>query len=294
MRSVLGGEIFNLLPSSYNPDLAEAVVRFAYRRRNTYDMILISGDLATTGTNADLQVAREFTNSKSVNAYLNSGSKPSLQGCSRPIFAMPGNHDRYRDNKGRPGSVHFDLVFPEIWGSDHRNFNQTVLAKGILGDRLALVAVDFCLRTANDASAPRHFNRLGQGKAYEDLVDELMNRTSVLRSKYENLIVAWIMHFPPVALPQRSLELQERERVQNAAIDAGIPVILAGHIHESRTERIHDTRIWCAGSGTSVEAKGIGNSIHLIDFIIDKGTLKSVDKVDYVWSQVRGDFVLHN
>src|SRR5947209_20602223 len=50
----------HLGPSSHDPDLAEAAARFLYRQPNRFDLVLVTGDLATTGHPADLAVAAEY------------------------------------------------------------------------------------------------------------------------------------------------------------------------------------------------------------------------------------------
>src|SRR5262245_15044821 len=63
-----------------------------------FDVLLVSGDLASTGYAADLQAADEYLHSPAARGYLNAKGKPTLQTTRKPIVFLPGNHDRFGPN----------------------------------------------------------------------------------------------------------------------------------------------------------------------------------------------------
>src|SRR4051812_35529063 len=49
------------LTSSYSPDILEALIELVYDEGDQLDVVLLSGDLATTGKENDLQKARSWS-----------------------------------------------------------------------------------------------------------------------------------------------------------------------------------------------------------------------------------------
>lgn len=282
LRKLFGRSL--VFPASYDPDLAEAVAEFAYARRDIYDLILLTGDIATTGLDDDLAPAFEFVDKAAVQYWLTADRKPSLQGTGRQVFLLPGNHDRYDDNIATAGGLRFDVMFQRYWRTTNQRVQRIVIRKKSDGQRLALIAADFSLARSRDAQSPTRLNRYGQGRAYASRVNQLVNVTNQTRKEYKNVVVIWVMHFPPLPAEKQALNLIDHSNVQNAAINCNVPLIVAGHVHRPGIDSFGGVHVWSAGSATSVDT-GHGNWVHILDFEITNGSLKSFTRTDYHWDQ---------
>ena len=205
---------------------------------------------------------------------------------------MPGNHDRFRNNNGECGSRTFDLIFGNYWGLSDPQIYTAVLRQT---DKppLAIVAADFSLRADSDASHPARWMRYGQGYAYTDLVERLVNKTIELRNRISGIGIIWAIHFPPSKECSGFcgyLELRFHDRVVEAANSSKIKTILAGHVHDRRTIRLGELDIICSGSGC-VFAEAHGNWLHSLEIDIEDGIAKVTKKIDYRWVEAMGDFV---
>src|SRR5580704_7639784 len=86
------------LVSSQDPDLVKAFFVFASTMPPDdidYDILVLSGDLATTGQWADLQVARAFIEGVAAGGAPPTFDLPSLDGHPGTVKLIPGNHDRF-------------------------------------------------------------------------------------------------------------------------------------------------------------------------------------------------------
>jgi 3',5'-cyclic AMP phosphodiesterase CpdA len=108
------------LPESHCPDLARQVARKAFQLRRQIDLMVISGDLATTGLDEDLKIAQGYINTPAQRQYLTENGTATLNFSRARIFLMPGNHDRFDDLRATAGGTNFNTVFLGLWGlSDH-------------------------------------------------------------------------------------------------------------------------------------------------------------------------------
>jgi hypothetical protein len=272
-------------------DIAEAVAREAFYRRNDLDGILITGDLATTGLPEDLHPANEYLEARAQVGWLSSNMRPTLAGCGLPIFILPGNHDRYRDLWGRAGGTSFDDVFSRRW-SVGQGVDCFSIRKGAAG--LSIIAGDFTLQRSGDCNcAGGHW---GQGRAYAKLVDLMVRKTEEARTDFPNTAVIWALHFPPV-FPggRRELELLEGANVLQGSRAAGVKHLLCGHQHALERFRIveeaGDLEVWCAGSAAQVKPSR-RNWVHFLKFDISDGEVTRLSSEDHHWDGSRGSFVL--
>jgi hypothetical protein len=175
---------YTLRPGSYRQNLAEGVASFVYERRNEIDLLLITGDLGTTGMAEDLTVAHNFIFHPAENTYLYYAPEtllvllPTLQGAKRGIMFFAGNHDRYADNKGTPNCANFESVFGDQLST--RRDPEIAILTGDGGEEIAFIAADFCLRSVQHA-APGALSHYGQGMAYDSVVSDIVKKTRLVR-----------------------------------------------------------------------------------------------------------------
>jgi hypothetical protein len=98
-------------PASYVPDIVSGVAQFCFERAFVVDGILLTGDLATTGMMIDIGVASSFIKEPAQSGFVTEKLFPTLKASNLPIFIVPGNHDKYLDNRGAPNCKNFELTF---------------------------------------------------------------------------------------------------------------------------------------------------------------------------------------
>lgn len=274
-------------PSSFDPDLAEAVARIAFDRKHQYDVILISGDLATTGLEDDLSSAYDFVSSNVVTGWMNSKRKPTLFAAERDVMLLPGNHDRYADNLGEPGGDLFSEVFKKYWPLS--DYIHHVIIRKKDADSLAFVFADFTLKYTTEAT--NSIWRYGQGRVTKERITALVDRTSNLRSENPHIAVVWVMHFlPEFGGTDHMLSLINSNLLLNEAQECGIQVILAGHTHKARHYKLDSIKIFCSGTATSI-GEDEENSLHFLEFDVNGNQIISFESSDYYWDQTKGNFV---
>jgi 3',5'-cyclic AMP phosphodiesterase CpdA len=227
-------------PASFAPDLAETAARIIYERQNEYDLIVVTGDLATTGHVEYLKTARLYTSGNAVSGYLTSSGDSALVTGNKRKVLLPGNHDRFRDLFGSSACPHFDLVFDSEWSPP--------IAKRVLekdGTHLAVIAADFCLHQDADAEPVVLANRLGRGRVYDDVLGELQKQTQELRSKYKEVAIVWAVHFPPTASCPAVFKLLRSNLLEDAAKENSIQLFLAGHLHRNWSTERRTRRPYC-------------------------------------------------
>lgn len=279
---------FDNFPTGHSEEIAELAARFLYAQRRRIDLIAITGDLATTGRLEFLRAAHSFTNSIPQRKYINDRGEPTLKGSSDCMLLMPGNHDRYRDNKGNAGSNNFEFVYegPEDWPAGQGQ----VLHRVIENDtgRLAIVAADFCLRQNSDAGHIVRINRWGRGKAYADTIARLISRTTDIRNRFSPVGVVWAVHFPPSEDTPSHYRLNDAHLLIEAAEKSGINLLLAGHLHESLVRKVgKDIHVLCAGSLSSL---GDRYWIHFLELEVAGDSVAHCIRADYAWDDDAQDY----
>lgn len=253
------------LTSSHDASVAEKLALYARElvENRLIDAIVLSGDLATTGSSRDLQAAAAFV-------------RKDLGECGVPVVLIPGNHDRMAVPTHKPGGTGFDGVFASAWGVGQTARILSVLEKTVGGrSRLALVGADFTLRHAADATA-RLGGAFGQGRVHATTLRQLVSLTEALRQLDPAMAVLWVVHFPPGFRDVApALSLINDDSLIEAAEQQGVAAILAGHTHECRDYDISfgaaPVRVLCAGTATQYHAPG-GNFVHLVEIHVAAGS----------------------
>ena len=268
--------------SSYRPVVAEAVARLARRRRINIDLIVCSGDLATTGQYLDLDSAkRYFCEDPRWQRPESIGTPPTLLGLGRPTLLMPGNHDRYQNGLGKSGGEYFDEAFKDHWPKGSR-VHYKVVQKG--NQKLAVIAADFCLKIDKHADGnPKKLKRLGQGKCYPEVLSELQKQTIELIKLHPGLVVIWSIHFPIKGKTGSNMKLIDAHKIENLAVELGIKIILSGHMHKVDCVEISGGLQLQAGTCCAVDFEG-GHYVHEVDITIDGKSINKVSISDSKWN----------
>jgi len=276
--------------SSHNRQMLQGLARLAHREAGSLDGVVVTGDIATTGSWPDLGAADDFLHtahapSKPFHTPLGEPTLNNARGVN--VYFIPGNHDRYQGQRLFPANTAFDLKFQNTWKGGQSACEVDVLRKG--GVALGLIGADLSLRDAAHVMPHNPFQIWGAGRVYPDVVTELERLTNGLRKEYgEAVAVVWLVHFPPKFRKQSpGLDLIDEDELVRAADFCGVKVILAGHTHsECRYTPGSLTEVLCAGTATehrpprSQEPR----SVHLLDFDVDAGGGCVVTKTSLEWS----------
>jgi 3',5'-cyclic AMP phosphodiesterase CpdA len=200
----------------------------------------------------------------------------------RPIYVVPGNHDRYANNYAVTNSRTFDLTF----GSYLHNFDGYVghWVRRKRDKYIGFVFADFTLRAKSDASSMLHV--FGQGRVYEDVLADLKARTFKLKADYPDIALNWLVHFAPYECGS-FLKLIDWENIVSAAAAAGVTTTLCGHTHEQFKIQGGKHTIYCAGSAGCADSE-MNSTVHILRFDID--TTVSVRRENYKWNSRELEF----
>lgn len=236
-------------PSGFNPHVAQNLLHSLHQRLPALDAILVTGDLATTGEQADLRIAADYFGGKSFLWWqAGEGSVPSLLGQDTVLVTLPGNHDRYDGLYKQPISRQYEQTIGSYWDFDQQTADSHWLPTEETGRvrftildkeeaRLAIVCADFSLDTAHAGEVQEgHF---GQGRVAPLILQELITTTKQLKEEADELglqsAVIWAVHFPPKSpLNDETLALIDEDQLVDAANACGVLLVLAGHTHETR------------------------------------------------------------
>lgn len=317
--------------SSYDPKALHALAEFIYENAKRkldadgkeiteegdgkLDAVIITGDLATTGSVDDVEMVEKFLSAefdprvphRSVEGDYR---RATLSAVTIPILCLPGNHDRfvptldlYRHKYPiffAPGGTEFDL---QIANYSHASVRDPVLLTGDLsqGQRLkvAVLGADLTLRHFGEHEG--FYGWLAQGKAHDDTCRSLVAATRWLRkqkSEGDILCVLWAIHFPPAfpGVRRHSRLLDERKFIE-AANRAGVDAVLAGHTHQQATYRrpAMSFKVFCCGTTAQHEPRASvggrdeqdpakGNLFQIITITADSGGRVELSAKDYRYS----------
>lgn len=271
--------------SSYNPEVLAALAEFIYENARAkldetgnkimeegegkLDAVVLTGDLATTGSLDDIDRVAKFLAAASSPKCRHRSDESDYRGATLsavnvPIVFLPGNHDRFIATRNLhknkypiffyPGGTHFDREL-----RDYRTYpvQELEISTAISKDRrlrVVILAVDFTLE--NFADHEGFYGWLAQGKAYSDERRQLTSRTRQLnkqRREDEVLCVLWAMHYPPgFPYPKYGRLLGERQVIREAT-EVGVSAILAGHTHQQMTYRNPSAAFWIFCCGTTAQ-----------------------------------------
>jgi len=286
--------------SSYDPEILEALAEFIYQNARSkldengdsivedgedkLDAVVLTGDLATTGTSDDIERVSKFLRARSSSKCPHKSDESDYRGATLsavklPILCLPGNHDRFIPTRDR-----YKKIYPKFYEPGGTNFDRQLFDYGhqpvqgievpaTLSNkkklRVVILGADFSLETFDDHEGL--YGWLAQGKAYSDKRRELALQTEKLRNERKDnevLCVLWAMHFPPgfPRYPDHGRLLRE-EKVIGHANRTGVRAILAGHTHEQITYRNPGSAFWvfCCGTTTQHEPQSMSQGLYSPD-----------------------------
>ncbi len=252
--------------SSQGTISVDAFAAFAYANRAGFDVLVVSGDLATTGGSKNLRTALAFLDRPVVSGYLDARGQPTLQATAKPIVLIPGNHDRFAPFHF-PGGTHFDRVFATYWGAGQGAQALWVRQRG--GETLVLLGVDLSLRRHDMGSHPLGF--LGRGRAYRKRLGQLCFLTRQTRSQYHGCAVLWVIHFEP-DVQNPLVQLLDERHLSAALQQDPADAILCGHTHDSNPGKTFaGVPVFVCGT-TTQHASIHGNTLHALDVTVQSGS----------------------
>jgi 3',5'-cyclic AMP phosphodiesterase CpdA len=282
--------------SSHRAAPLEDLLRLINDKRNGIDMIFCTGDLSTTGKALDLRAAHEYFE-HGIHEFgpFDIPIYASFIKSKKSVLLMPGNHDRYA-SLGQPGSAAFQTEFRDHWQT--RNLEDVDFKSARKGDeRVAVVAADFSLRTSKDAKRVGKFTKqltsMGQGRCYDAVVTNLKALTKHVRENYPGAAVVWAIHYPIYEPKDKKLDLLDKEKIQIAAKEMNVTIVLGGHIHQSALVDCANVKNIIAGSCSAVDIDDdAAHEAHIINFEVDGGKITFASREDLVFD--RGMFVKVN
>lgn len=251
------------LLASHDPDMLQALAVFAWENSEEYDVILITGDLATIGSEQDLRTAYRFVNCSSTKRTLMYDIDPTLGFLhSRKMAILPGNHDRFHNRPlFLPGNTDFDCIFQKYWKAGQGV--QTLWVKTKDNCTLALIGADFTI-AKNSATKLLPLMHLGCGCIYPQRLDKLILETRHAKEIYPNCTVLWAIHFMPCSTNDE-LQLFDDKLLIDAVEKEYVPAILCGHTHISHYFALSEkTNVYVCGTSTQYSSSS-GNYLHYLD-----------------------------
>lgn len=274
-------------------------VREAYAIRDRLHAVVITGDLAHSGAEADLKNARRFIFSENSSSALPIHLGPheiesSFASLQKPIIFLPGNHDRYCwKNKKKleldvAPSRHFDTIFDWTPSIDYLPNPEN--------PELAIITADFSLNSTDDAfhRIQKQLAALGQGRVYQDRLDSLVQMTEEAKSR--SVAVIWAIHFPPeyphqdikgsfLELLEVDSQLEKRPQLARTATAAGVKFILCGHRHRLTSYQPYsDTSVTvkCTGTACCV-GKDDHTAVNLLGVQVQNGSVAHITEETWTW-----------
>jgi predicted phosphodiesterase len=289
------------LPNTFCPQKAVLLASAIEDIKNDIHAILITGDLATTGMQPDLDSAKNWIAGSASHKYVphqfgGSSTVTCLGDLAGTLILMPGNHDRYQGAANDPGSAVFENVFGTHWDLGRGNVMQPVNPRIRRADvrseneALIILCADFSLIQKIDATDSL-VSYMGQGKAYKNIVDALVAETRTCRETDQNACIVWATHFPPQFKHDTvnvgpELALINDDVLLDAASKESIKIIFSGHTHVSSVYRaFRDVYVVCAGTPTSYGRNEIQHSFNAVVLTTARNKLATVSVMRYLWDK---------
>lgn len=292
---------------SHNPNAVAAFARFAFANRQSFDSLVITGDLATTGNARDLRAAYRLCAAAPAHqgVYLTSTGRPTLNQWAQAgrLDILPGNHDRYRSrvNFCRPGGTRFDAIFDPRQGRAFWSAGQGV-APGVAIRRgnavVHIVKADFTLHRGDNGLY--HYwlpGWLGEGRVYRAVLDKLIDTTDQIRIQIRQSggfpITLWAIHFDPSST-DATLQLLDWRLFADAADAVPVTAVLCGHTHETKIKPLSakTTAFVCGTTSQAAAARGVPGiwdcQVIEVDASEGDGSLKAIRAEWYRYN--RGHF----
>lgn len=263
LRRIMGQQInavIQLLSDHHSPDKLTLLSNFLFANASSFHAMVITGDLADSGLPADLAGARALV-------YEGGGGEPIKLGSLtrgwvdehgvKPIVLLPGNHDRFRGARRKPGGTDFDSAFGGLWDPllDHPRISKPYYLNDRNGDGtgLVFVSVDLCLQAADeDAGLLGH---LGQGRMLPEIAAYLPAVLEGIATKGategRRYCVVLCLHFDP-SCTNPFLQIVQCSELDQLIASAGkkrqLSLILCGHTHSGKRELIGNVPLLVSGA----------------------------------------------
>lgn len=311
-RKLRGGLAEVTYPSTYNSDVAFSLLPEIEEQLKSCDALIVTGDLATTGSDTDLSIARAYFSGRlSHDENPLAAPLPALDSIADCVLlALPGNHDRYAGTALLPDSRRFESYFGSTWdfstldssrGSTYdlislqgdSRVKLCLLRKENARQALAMISADFSLDYWLEGDG--NFGWVGKGRVVKQILYDLEETTRKIKHEMAEsgagAAALWAIHFPP-CFPNidENLQLIGGEELVDSAAALGIKLILAGHTHTPLKYDPHGSvRVLCGGTTT-----GIGYEDHhfysLIDIEVD-GEITDIRVILRRWDRFDEEFV---
>jgi len=310
--------------SSYDPSVLKLLSHFIYDHakekirndevlreegKEKIDAVLLSGDLATTGTVRDMERVNEFLWSEAHQRYPyeNLNHEATLSAVASPIWFLPGNHDRFIPSSGwtrilgvplprffDPGATNFDERLADFQTEPAQELGAVPdWHEGPTPFRVVVLAADFSLKKLGDHDGD--YGWLAQGRVYENVLELLVEKTEAATRRHEafgtgNLCLLWAVHYPPSFphISHTSGLLQEEDLIAQAN-RCGVAAILPGHTHEQFSYRkpSMNFEVLCCGSTTQfVPSNTRGrNRLQILEFSGDPSSSIKIAVENYVFKR---------
>jgi 3',5'-cyclic AMP phosphodiesterase CpdA len=228
-----------------------ALLRFVAERPP--DVVLMSGDITQRARRHQFAAARRF-----------------VEQMPCPVLAVPGNHDIPLFNLLARVSDPYG-TYREVFGDD--------LEPGFENDRLLVISV-------NTTRAARHKD----GEVSDAQIVRVVQRLRASRPEQLRIVM---QHHPVRAVAESDTAnlLIGREDAVPAWVDAGMDVLLGGHIHLPYVWPVYGRagetgrKGWTAQAGTAVSHRVRGdvpNSVNVVTHALDNGHHRcAVERWDY-------------
>lgn len=268
--------------SAYEPKVLTALAQYIAHEADVLDAVILTGDLATTGSPDDIDRTELFLTAPgdTQSRYLGDGTNgyfgPTIsnilksRGTTVPVIILPGNHDRFVPTKGfnslgdplifDAGGTEFDRLQSSQEGV--QVYDLPAIDVNGLTLKVAIITADMTLRKYADANSA-YLGWIAQGRVYADTQKEIVEQTDRLAAEKqadEVLSIIWAGHFPPL-FPgiSKSSRLVGQDKFVDTANQLGIKAILAGHTHIQCQYRpkAGDCTVYCCGTTTQWEPASI-------------------------------------
>lgn len=287
-----------LAASSYDPEILDSLAEFIYNNAKRtvdggtsqegegLDAVILTGDLATTGIDDDINKVKQFLSAsydaecpqRSVEEFYTGATLSALD---IPVIYLPGNHDRYIPTREwhkkkwpiffYPGATEFDEILSDHRADPIRSFELVSDDKKL---KVIVFTADFTLEHFDDHEGL--YGWLAQGRAYSNLRKNLVqatNKASQTKKDGQALCILWAVHFPPGYPVKKSCSLLMETELIKLANRTGVYGILGGHTHRQliyRTPAMSFTGL-CCGTTTQSEPMRDHSRLGLDQLDLSKG-----------------------
>lgn len=249
------------------------------------DLLVLLGDLATTGKADDLEVARRVFLDDSTEKFATGSQEPRFGGKGLRLHVVPGNHDRYQDDIGTPGGTLFDSYFKSVY-APRMGVSTVAVGKGDVS--ATIVSADFCHLAGATLNPVKRF---GWGAVRTTVLSELEQQTSEAKVLYPGAPVFWALHFSPSENVSSRLQLEDRELVIDAAVRHEIKHIFCGHTHLRTREIGTFPHIYSSGSVSACDSRS-RHFLHICT-VSRSGDDHILEIRDLIFDESDGEFILN-